>query len=572
MTKPVAARRSLTVLAATLVVAALTLLTAPSAQAAVYIVTRFDDPAPGGCDPNDCSLREAILAANATLGVPDTINLAAGTYTLTIPGTGEDGAADGDLDVTNDPLTIIGQGPDPTVIDGGGAATGERVFEIFSALDLSGATVRNSQDEFGAGIYGNGPASSVTLTKVFVTGHVSTGPACCGSGVWTEGTASLADVTSSGNQAGAACCAGIAHYHGGGNSGPFTGRNLVVVDNSDTTGCCSGLFLGPQGALSLENFVVSGNHSSGSCCTGLYLDDGPGPTSVRNGTVSMNQADGDCCAGLTNDGRSTTIANVTVTQNRTIDCCAGITHDGEAGQTLTLNNVTVTGNRANADDTGVGEDGGGISEISGEPLQLRNTISFGNTVGTGGLGPDCFGTLTSQGYNLIGSTAGCTITGDTTGNLIGQDPMLGPLSDNGGFSPTHALLKGSPAIDAGSPAAPGSGGSACEATDARGLVRNCDMGAYELTLCQKVAVNRIGTSGKDSLRGTSGPDGILGFGGKDTLRGKGGKDGLCGGPGKDLLKGGAGKDRLNGGPGKDKCVGGPGRDKARACEKTKTIP
>src|SRR5262245_51653187 len=60
---------------------------------------------------------------------------------------------------------------------------------------------------------------------------------------------------------------------------------------------------------------------------------------------------------------------------------------------------------------------------------------------------DCGGPVVSQGYNLL--AADCGVSGDATGNLVGQDPRLGALGDNGGFTPTHALLPGSPAIDAG---------------------------------------------------------------------------------------------------------------------------
>ncbi|HAM73009.1 MAG TPA: hypothetical protein DCM86_15330 [Verrucomicrobiales bacterium] len=45
----------------------------------------------------------------------------------------------------------------------------------------------------------------------------------------------------------------------------------------------------------------------------------------------------------------------------------------------------------------------------------------------------------------------CVITGDTTGNIYGKDPLLGPLQNNAGPTFTHALLPGSPAIDAGDP-------------------------------------------------------------------------------------------------------------------------
>ena len=73
--------------------------------AATFTVTKTADTNDGICD-GDCSLREAIIAANANPGA-DTIILPAGIYTLTIPGTGEQAAATGDLDITQ-PVTISG--------------------------------------------------------------------------------------------------------------------------------------------------------------------------------------------------------------------------------------------------------------------------------------------------------------------------------------------------------------------------------------------------------------------------------------------------------------------------------
>ena len=66
---------------------ALFVLNAGNAFGATFDVTRMDDPAPNGCAVGDCSLREAILAANAAGGA-DIINLPTGTYLLTIPGNG----------------------------------------------------------------------------------------------------------------------------------------------------------------------------------------------------------------------------------------------------------------------------------------------------------------------------------------------------------------------------------------------------------------------------------------------------------------------------------------------------
>jgi CSLREA domain-containing protein len=71
---------------------------APIAEGATtYAVTRTDDPPPDGCLPQDCSLREAIIAANADSD-PGVVSLQAGTYELTTPGTYEDAALAGDLD------------------------------------------------------------------------------------------------------------------------------------------------------------------------------------------------------------------------------------------------------------------------------------------------------------------------------------------------------------------------------------------------------------------------------------------------------------------------------------------
>jgi Ca2+-binding RTX toxin-like protein len=252
----------------------------------------------------------------------------------------------------------------------------------------------------------------------------------------------------------------------------------------------------------------------------------------------------------------TTLTNVTISGNSAAEEGGGLV----AYEPVSLNNVTITGNTANSDGDASG-DGGGIVQAGGA-ITIRNSIVAGNVDG-GGEAPDCSGPVASGGHNILGSGAGCSgFTG--VGDLVGVDPLLGPLADNGGPTPTHALLKGSPAVDAG--------GTDCAPTDQRGLPRNCDVGAYELVLCRTIPVNRIGSAGKDALLGTSASDGILGFAGKDTLRGKGGRDGLCGGPGKDLLKGGGGKDLLDGGPGKDRCVGQAGRDRARACETEKSVP
>jgi hypothetical protein len=150
-----------------------------------------------------------------------------------------------------------------------------------------------------------------------------------------------------------------------------------------------------------------------------------------------------------------------------------------------LRNCTIAGNTTN------GIDG---------PIRLANTIVAGNS------GFDCTGTITSDGHNLIQNTASCTIMGDTTGNVLGMDPKLAALGDNGGTTLTRAIALDSPALDAGDPATPGSGGTACEASDQRGIARpqpvggTCDIGAFELVY---VPTTTTTTSTTTSITGSS---------------------------------------------------------------------
>src|SRR6185436_186867 len=121
------------------------------------------------------------------------------------------------------------------------------------------------------------------------------------------------------------------------------------------------------------------------------------------------------------------------------------------------------------------------------PVTARNSLIGGNAdLSAGTHHPDCSGPLASGGHNLVGSSAGCALSGNLTGNVLDVDPRLSPLSGAGALA-THGLLPGSPAIDAGNPAAPGSGGDTCLAADQRSLARpraglaggpaRCDIGA-----------------------------------------------------------------------------------------------
>lgn len=115
--------------------------------------------------------------------------------------------------------------------------------------------------------------------------------------------------------------------------------------------------------------------------------------------------------------------------------------------TATITNCTITNNQsvtfpATPSDV-LGHAGGIYSATSN--VTLQDSIVGGNSAGRS---PDAEGTFTSKGFDLIGNTQGLTVSGDTTTNLLNVDPKLAPLANNGGPTPTHALLAGSPAIDA----------------------------------------------------------------------------------------------------------------------------
>jgi hypothetical protein len=172
----------------------LALAGAPHAVAgATFSVTRSDDPPPDGCMPMDCSLREAVLDANATAG-EDVINLAGGRYRLSIGGANEDGGATGDLDLTDD-VRILGSGARLTVIDAQGI---DRVFDvgigvharIWDVTVTGGQSVGN-----GGGIRNTG---TLSLFHDSIAGNESLGS---GGGIDSSGTLGLVRSTVSGNHA-----------------------------------------------------------------------------------------------------------------------------------------------------------------------------------------------------------------------------------------------------------------------------------------------------------------------------------------------------------------------------------
>jgi CSLREA domain-containing protein len=315
----------------------------------------------------------------------------------------------------------------------------------------------------------------------------------------------------------------------------------------------------PTGNAAISAVTIRDGSTPAAGVGGGILNQG-GSLAISNSTLTNNQTNA-FGGGISNLAAGTlTLTNVTISGNRASGDSGGL-DNFQAGTTATLNNVTVTNNTADADANDSGNAGGIFNVGVGPVVNLRNTIVAGNRDDTPTTkAPDCDGTITSQGNNLIGDLTNCEYVA-VGGDKLNVNPLLGPLADNGGSTFTHALLTGSPALNGAGPgAAP---------TDQRGVPRSSDIGAYELVSCGAVVVNRVGTAGNDTVTGTGAADGFLLLAGSDRASGLGGRDALCGGdnkdklkggPGKDLLRGEGGKDKLKGGGGKDKLVGGPGRD------------
>jgi len=367
-----------------------------------------------------------------------------------------------------------------------------------------------------------------------------------GGGILNQGTLTLNSSTVSGNSAG----------------GPgFGGTGGGIVN---------------AGTLSLNSSTVSGNTASGQG-GGIVNYSIAGTVALTNSTVSGNTAD-DSGGGILNyiTAGTVTLINVTVSGNSGGFGGGGIRNSGFG--TLTLTNSTVSGNSAA---TGGGVAGGTLAGGS----TLKNTIVANNT------GGDCSSIITSADHNLDSDNT-CNLT--APGDIPGVDPMLGPLANNGGPTQTHALLTGSPAVDAGLPDTdPDCSGG--DDFDQRGVARPldgdgdgtpvCDIGAFEVETpppaCAGVVATITGTAGPDLLIGTSGSDIIVGLAGNDLIFAFGGNDLICAdegndviiaGGGNDIILAGPGDDVMAGGSGFDGCIGGAGTDTAVACEVTFGVP
>lgn len=497
----------------------------------------------GICDDGTgfCSLRAAVMESNA-LGSATTIDVPAGIYQLTIAGINENAALTGDLDITTN-VTITGSGAQLTYIN---ADSLDRVFHILAggSLTLSqlqvteGFVDRNN----GGGIMNEGILNvdycEISSCIANLLDETSFLPGGFGGGLSNHGTTTISNTTFKDNKA--IGCEGPRALTGGGGGGSTPGFGGGIYNHSsatiELTNCTiSGNFavggMASRGSTNGGSFSSAGstgggpnpgtngaaNAGAGGNATGDYSGGGGGGSSCSNGGNGGNGGyggggggtgakscsgssggigiggfgggDGDrsCCSssggggagagfggGLFNNGGTVTMLNVTIAYNQALGGFGRTSQGGYAARGL--------------QGTGLG---GGIFNRTGT-IDINNTLIANNnsTVATSGyialdtIYEDLFGTFTStNGHNLIfAAGVSATLGGTTTGNIIGQNPLLLSLAMNGGTTFTHAIEKcpNSPAIDAAlDGVAPALDQRDFPRFDVYSLANIVDIGAYE---------------------------------------------------------------------------------------------
>ncbi len=422
------------------------------------VVTNDSDSGPG-------SLRQAILDANASGG--GTINFTNVFGTISLASA---------LPVLTSTINLAGPGPALLTVTA-------MAWSIFTnapgnTASLSGLRLTSAGTAYGSAIANLG---SLAVSNCVIT----QGAAVQGTpGIWNSGILTASGCLFSSNRG----------YEGGAihNSGTMQLTHCIVTNNHASFGAGSGIF--NEGDLTADDCAIVGNSMQpDSAGGGIY--NVAGTLVLRNCSVSDNFAlDGggiwnsaqlamtNCTlcrnratysngpiqgGGLRNSG-SAVLLNTTVSGNSALGSGGGILNLGK----LLLLSSTIVSNVTQQDFGAPPADGGGV--FNSDTFQTENSLFAGNTAAT--QGPDIYGNLDSLGHNLILDVNGWTNVSATAGDLVGIDPQLGPLQDNGGPGWTHALLPRSPAVDAGDT-------SSSPPEDERGVHRPqglaADIGAFE---------------------------------------------------------------------------------------------
>jgi hypothetical protein len=335
-----------------------------------------------------------------------------------------------DSQITNNTVNLLGLGP--ADVSGGGAGIWNT-----GTLTVSDSTIANNAS----------PAGNTNVSVSYGGGIVNSG-----------GMATITGCTITGNSASESGGIYSARTPSGG--GSLTVSASTISGNSTIDGGGGIQVMGC--AASITDCIISGNTagSDGGGVQFFYLTTNPlFPATLTRCTVANNTvplSNGYGYGGGVSVPREglVTVIDSTIAGNAATTGAGiyAVATNRIVGATLALLNSTVAGNRASGA-------GGGLYVStplsSSTKVSLTDSLVAGNSATSGG--PDVSGpVLATSAYNLIGNGDGSTgLSNGNNGNQVGTttapiDPRLGPLQDNGGPTPTMALLSGSPAIDAGS--------------------------------------------------------------------------------------------------------------------------
>ena len=471
------------------------LLSTGTAGAATFEVTRTGDPPPGPCTPSDCSLREAVIAANAT-AANDRILLRPRSYALVQAGEDDDAAA-GDLDVTpgSGRLLIVGEGRGRTEVDARGV---DRVLDV---LDGAAAALRRVTLRGGTAVGPGGLARNLgrlTIAEAALRG----GEGTAGGAIYNGGDASLAVVRTL-----------IAGNTGSESGGALQNEGLASATFERTTMSGNRTVDGPgggaiynqdDGSVVINRSTLQANEVLEGFGGGAIFNRANATLAIKRSTIDRNRMiDGFGGGGVfTQNEARARIVDSTISRNRApSDPGGGIYAQNDT--VLRLVNSTVSGNLS-------GNEGGGIYTNSTPRVHIvfstiaRNRAAvagggiFDNTAPPGPPGPPYVtfrGSLVARNL-AAGSPANCFVDDpanfesdggnvddanscgfDRNSDRRNRNPGIRKLARNGGPTMTHALKLASGAFNA----APRQG---CPRRDQRGVPRpqgrRCDAGAFEL--------------------------------------------------------------------------------------------
>lgn len=423
----------------------------------------------------------AIYNNDTAILTVDTSTLTNNRADVTVNGVSADGDGDGGAIYNETSATLF---LDDSLLQNNMARNGGALYNDDGTLVLNRDTFGvNSALENGGAIF-NTAGGNITLNQgLFTTNSASDN----GGAIQNYGTLTILDVAGTGTQF----------------LSNEAGTDTRAGDSDDGKG---GAIFNQDGTVTVSSAVFTLNRSHGDA--GVIYSDGDGTLTITRSTFSRNRADGNGGVLYNNDFSQLTIDEVTFSNNVAVGDGGAIYNNSEfsSGSTLsltiddstfndnsadrggaifntefgglTLTNSTLSANLATSsggglanfgtadllndtlylNDVSAGGSGAGIANNAGGTppfglMTLRNTIVAGGTnaadVEDGAI-PFGGVSFIDGGHNLIEDVGTVTAFNDPfNANILGQNPQLDTLRDNGGPTFTHALLFGSPARDAG---------------------------------------------------------------------------------------------------------------------------